>query len=303
MRTSLISDFMLTGSDGPAATITGARQDLLNALKKFEGKREIAKKAGLDARQESEMAKVANSSARMGGQDHPLVAVARARQEIERNRLLVHLRGATEAQDYLFKQKIAINSRIGASLERQFKAQERVAGVLAQQARIQMQNEAKSKNMDAMMAAKLAGPKATMQFVWKQMTLQAASERIMVWKSNVKAAHDPKVRRLLMLGKVARTRKQRLVAESVQDGFHNMYANRWDHEFFLLRQDHLYRGGDDDYNPDDSGNDNIFTRSKLRKSSVRELLTDEAGERTLASFKPSMAMARRPSMPTVGEHI
>jgi len=195
------------------------------------------------------------------------------------------------------------SAELASLLTPRCRAQERVAGVLAQQARLKMQNEAKSKNMDAMMAAKLAGPKATMQFVWKQMTLQAASERVMVWKSNVAAAKNPKVRRLFMLGKVARTRKQRLVVESIQDGFHHMWANMWDHQFFLLRQNDLYRGGDDDYDPLGDGNVDIFARAKLRKSSVRELLSDEPVERSLASFKPSMAMARRPSMPTVGEHI
>jgi len=221
--------------------------------------------------------------------DHPFQSVARYRQEIERNRLLTHLRGATEHQNYLFKKKVEINNRIGGALERQFAAQERVAGVLAEQARFKMQNEAKSKNMDAMMAAKLAGPRATMQFVWRKMVLQTASERVMVWKSHVNAAKDPKVRKLYMLGKVARTRMQRLVSESVQDGFNNIWKNMWDYYFLQMRLDHLYRGYDDEYDPDKDRVDNIFNRSKNRKSTAKELLEDE-GPRSLDSFKPSMAM-------------
>jgi len=147
---------MQTGRDGPAATITGARQDLLEALKTFEGKREAAKICQKAAKVESEQSKILNAKAAMiNSSDHPFQSVARYRQEIERNRLLTHLRGATENQNFQFKQKIEINNRIGAALERQFLAQERVTGVLAEQARVKMQNEAKSKNMDAMMAAKV----------------------------------------------------------------------------------------------------------------------------------------------------
>jgi len=281
---------MQTGRDGPAATITGARQDLLEALKTFEGKREAAKICQKAAKVESEQSKILNAKAAMiNSSDHPFQSVARYRQEIERNRLLTHLRGATENQNFQFKQKIEINNRIGAALERQFLAQERVTGVLAEQARVKMQNEAKSKNMDAMMAAKLAGPRATMQFVWRQMVLQAASERVMIWKSHINAAKDPKVRKLYMLGKVARTRKQRLVREAVQDGFYNFQKNMLDYYFWQLRLDHLYRGYDDEYDPEKDGPDDLFTRSKNRKSSVRELLEDE-GPRSMDSFKPNMAM-------------
>ena len=110
-----------------------------------------------------------------------------------------------------------------------------------------------------------------------------------VWKSHVNAAKDPKVRKLYMLGIVARTRKQRLVKESVQDGFYNFQKNMLDYYFWQLRLDHLYRGYDDDYDPDKDGCDNLFTRSKKRKSSVKELLEDE-GPRSMDSFKPNMAI-------------
>ena len=103
------------------------------------------------------------------------------------------------------------------------------------------------------------------------------------------AAKDPQVRKLYMLGKVARTRKQRLVKESVQDGFYNFQKNMLDSYFWQLRLYHLYRGYDDDYDPDEDGTDNLFIRSKKRKSSVKELLEDE-GPRSMDSFKPNMAI-------------
>ena len=113
---------------------------MLEALKAFEGKREAAKTSQKDAKLESEQSKILNAKAAMikythclppnaateltavlgSSSDHPFQSVARYRQEIERNRLLTHLRGATEHQNYLFKQKIEINSRIGGALERQF---------------------------------------------------------------------------------------------------------------------------------------------------------------------------------------
>ena len=48
-----------------AATITGARQDLLEALKTFEGKREAAKICQKAAKVESEQSKILNAKAAM----------------------------------------------------------------------------------------------------------------------------------------------------------------------------------------------------------------------------------------------
>jgi len=195
---------------------------------------------------------------------HPLSDIARYKLGLERDRILDHLRSSAHEQDLMFQRKVQINHRIGDALTRQLDSQARTQAVIAARAMLQMQAEQSGQNYDAMMAAKLAGPRATMQFVWRQMTMQSAAERIMIWKSNVKAAKDPAVRKLYMLGKVARTRRQRLVSESIQDGFHIMYENYIDWVFFNERRDSLYRGYDSEYDPD-AEPENIFNRRKAKK--------------------------------------
>ena len=88
-----------------------------------------------------------------------------------------------------------------------------------------------------------------------------------IWKSKWKAAQDPKVRKVYMLGKIARTRRQRLVGESIEDAVERWFNNRWTWLFFLERQHHLYRGYDSDFDPDATFDD-VFTRSKPKKSST-----------------------------------
>ena len=75
------------------------------------------------------------------------------------------------------------------------------------------------------------------------------------------------MRKIYMLGKVARTRRVRLVNESIEDAVERWFTNMWSWFFFLEREHSLYRGYDSDFDPNATF-DEKFTRSKPKKRST-----------------------------------
>lgn len=92
---------------------------------------------------------------------HPLAYLGQARMKCERDRLmkLRKIQQVRTTED--FERKMACNKRKVEALERSLAAQQRTAEVIAMRQAKEAADAAKDKSMAGLLAAKLAGPKAT----------------------------------------------------------------------------------------------------------------------------------------------